>query len=323
VKSSTKAALITAAIGGLFTVGTGLLTYWLTTREPELSYTLSVSPSVLSSSGPKRIVVLEVRNTGRKEIEGALIEVAVPGGQLDESAFAASPGVKINESRSSTALSLTADLLNPQDSVKASVLFTSNGANVGPQVTVRAPGVRGKEIKLGAASDKRSFLGILPILVAALASVLSLITARSKTVQNRLGLRIAAASASSLTQRELVAFILGECGLLEDADRIRFSSADVSYRGVADHLVHLTRGSAPDKQERITTCLKAIAIYTAVAPKSFVVLREAIVELSGTDLTPEQLEYVNTSAFREGENPSRWRAVVRKFVRSESALVGS
>lgn len=125
-ESTTKTAVVTAVLTGIFTVAAGVATYWLTTKEPE-PYSVAGGPALAASTGSKRIFVVELRNSGRKEVSQAMVHLSVKQGELTETASEASAGVKLTEERTSRQVEIRADLLNPGDIVKVSTLISLNG----------------------------------------------------------------------------------------------------------------------------------------------------------------------------------------------------
>lgn len=140
--SGTKTAVITAVLTGVFTVLAGVATYWFTTKEPALSYSVIAGPAVSGAGGTKRIYVVEVRNSGSKEVAQTLVQLALKTGELTEVAAEATPGVKMTEEKTARQIDIRADMLNPGDTVKLSLLMSLVPPETEPIVTVRAPGFK-------------------------------------------------------------------------------------------------------------------------------------------------------------------------------------
>lgn len=86
-----KQTIIAALITGLFTIAAGVGTYWFTQKEPALTYSVAGSPVLPGAGVAKQIYVIEVRNTGKKEVANALAEVKLRVGKIEESASEAVP----------------------------------------------------------------------------------------------------------------------------------------------------------------------------------------------------------------------------------------
>ena len=144
-ESTTKTAIITAILTGVFTVVAGFTTYWLTTKEPELTFSVVGGPTLVGITGTKRIFVVEVRNSGKKEIAKTLVQLALKGGALSEVASEARPGVKLTEEKTQHQVDIHADSLNTGDFVKVSFLTSHVSPDAEPKVVVRAAGVQAIE----------------------------------------------------------------------------------------------------------------------------------------------------------------------------------
>lgn len=237
-QSSTKTAVITAVLTGVFTVLAGVITYWFTTKEPAISYSVIAGPAIAGAGSTKRIYVVEVRNSGSKEVAQTLVQLALKSGELTEVASEATPGVKLTEEKTARQIDIHADMLNPGDTLKVSLLMSLVPPESEPKVTVRAPGIQAV-----ADSDKRDGpfslskpSGLIVLLAPALAAVMSSFLLLSRSALGRkLGLK---GIGPGIDKSELIAYICGVCGLTDEAGHLRFAGSEISYRGAADYLRH-------------------------------------------------------------------------------------
>jgi hypothetical protein len=316
-ESNTKSTIITAVITGAFTIVTGLATYWLTTKEPGLTFSVVGGPTLIGSAGSsKRIFVVEVRNTGRKEIAQTLVQLSLQVGELAEVAFEASPGVKLVEEKTQRQVEIRADLLNPGDFVKVSFLTALTSPNTEPKVVVRAPGVQAlsepKKSKGLFAGDKSSDWVLL--LAAALGSVVgSVVVSTRRLISRKLGLK---SSGTSIDQSEVGAFVCGVCGLFEESDQLRFAGSEISYRGIADYLRYRAFQASLEERSKYEIALRALLLNKAISTISLSTIREAIDVLAGEKMTDAEFEHLRHQAVREGDDPMAWRATVEDYVRS-------
>lgn len=309
---STKTAIITAVLTGVFTIVAGIATYWFTTKEPELSYSVIGGPALSNALGSKRIFVVEVRNTGRKEVTQTFVQISVKNGELSELTSEASVGVKLVQEKTPQVAELKADLMNPDDALKVSFLASMQSAGSEPTVVVRAPGV--SAVAAQSTLDSRLSLDsakTLPfVIVPALAAVLStfLFSSRSRLVQ-----RIAPSS-SGLHQSELSAYICGACGLFTEADQIRFGGSEISYRGVADFL-HRRAKQAPNvERNRYVTAIRALLLVSRIAESSRKTIRSIGDSLASAALTDTEFEALIATSIDEGADPIGWRQRINAFV---------
>ena len=315
-ESTTKTAIITALLTGVFTVVAGIATYWLTTKEPELSFSVVGGPTLSGTTGTKRIFVVEVRNSGRKEIAQTLVQLALQGGELSEVASEASPGVKLTGEKTPRQVDIRADSLNPGDFVKVSFLTSLASPDTEPKVVVRAPGVQAIAVseKRGGLFTKDKPSELFALLAAALGAVTSsfIILTRSR-ISRKLGLP---SSSSSIDQSEVGAFVCGACGLFEESDRLRFGGSEISFRGTADYLRHRALRAAPEERPKYNAALRALLLNKAISPFSFSAIRAAI-DVVGTErLSDAEFDLLRGEAIDEGDEPDVWRMEVEAYVRT-------
>jgi hypothetical protein len=314
VNESTKTAIITAMLTGIFTIAAGIATFWFTTKEPELAYSVVGGPALSSALGTKRIFVVEVRNTGKKEVGQTLVQIALKSGELSEVASEASPGVKLVEEKTLHLTDIRADLMNPGDAVKVSFLASLTPPGSDPTVVVRAPGV-----KAVAESSKRDHPfnltepeGLLSLLAPALAAVLTSFVLLSRTgLIEKLGLPTIG---SSLDQSELCAYVCEACGLHDEADRVRFGGGEISYRGVADFLRHRAERLGIADRVRHETAMRALLLVSSMARGSSRAIRAGIDAIALAPLTDIEFEETKRQAFNEGTDPTVWRERINSFV---------
>ncbi|MNO62158.1 hypothetical protein D3C76_528300 [compost metagenome] len=299
-----KIALITAALTGAFTVAASFATYWLTNKSPEMVYTLIGGPSFSSPEGAKRIFVLEVNNKGSKEIRNAFIQVSLPTGELSEVAADATAGVKISETRSKTEFELTADVLNPDDPVKISLLTTQQNNGPAPKVVARAPGITASDISNKPAKNNFIYIFSAVTTIAVLAQLLSsFVTSRYRKKNPKSG--------TSVTAREHSCFIFGACGLKNEIPYI-----GPSYRSAADLLMALSTDSDTTRIQALVA-LKALLLIGRVESSSLRVIKHHILQVSQSSFTEDEFNSIRATASEEKDDPVKWRININKFISEE------
>lgn len=312
--SSTKTAVITAVLTGVFTVLAGIATYWFTTKEPAISYSVIAGPTVAGTGGTKRIYVVEVRNSGSKEVAQTLVQLVLKTGELTEVAAEATPGVKLTEEKTARQIDIRADMLNPGDTVKLSLLMSLVPPETEPKVTVRAPGVQA--VADSSKKDESPSLsnpsGLLVLFAPALAAVMSSFLLLSRSALGRkLGLK---SIGSEIDKYELVAYICEACGLAEEAEHLRFGGSNVSYRGAADYLRYRAMRASDREKEKYDVALRSFLLIDSIAASSVDSIRWSIDSIAQTGITDGEFTTLRKQAIDEGSQPMRWRELVDAFV---------
>lgn len=316
-ESTTKTAVVTAVLTGVFTVLAGLATYWLTSKEPELSYTVAGGPSLPVTSGTKRIFVVEVRNSGKKEIPQVFLQISVPDGELSEVASEVSAGVKLLEDKSLRRTEVRADLLNPNDTLKVSFLASLPSANSTPAVAVRAPGLTAidksaKTESLFSKDKPQVFLVLLTTAVAAVFSSLLLLT--RSTLGEAFGLRLGSGS-EPLEQSEICAYVCETFGLHDEGRELRMAGSSVSYRGTADYLLLRARRHPPEVRRNYDLALQALLIRQSLPDSTVTVLRHALSDIRGGSFSDAEYQALKKQAVDEEDHPIEWRNAIQSLQR--------
>ncbi|MBI6636182.1 hypothetical protein YA0871_26385 [Pseudomonas paralactis] len=305
MKDSVKIAWITAGLTGLFTIAASLATYWITNKAPEMVYTLAGGPSFSTPEGVKRIFVLEINNSGTKEIKNTYVQLALPNGEFSEVAADATAGVKITEAKSKSTFELRADLLNPNDTIKLSFLTAQQTDKSEPKITVRAPGLNATDASEKSKTSTSSYLFGIFTLIAVLAQLLSsFVTTKYKKNKSE-------NSGARLKSDELSAYIFGASGL-----RSEISNIKTSFRGVADLLGALGRESEKYKIQALAA-LKAHLLIKHVHVASLAVFRYNISLLSEKPISDTEFNELRSKAIDEGDDTIIWRATCSELIRSE------
>ncbi|WP_146249901.1 MULTISPECIES: hypothetical protein [unclassified Pseudomonas] len=305
MKDSVKIALITAGLTGVFTVAASFATYWLTNKSPEMVYTLVGGPSFSSPDGAKRIFVLEVNNKGSKEIKNAFIQIRLPSGELSEVAADATAGVKIDETRSKSTFELNADILNPEDTIKISLLTTQQNNNSAPVVVARAPGIKATDVSNKTEKTSFDYIFAAITLIAVLAQLLSsFVTSRYKKKAPK-------SFSSNIDPKEQSCFIFGACGLANETPKL-----GTSYRSTAD-LLYLLSKQSEKHQIQAMIALKAHLFIGNIADASLHLFRDYIEKINHAPLTEADYKKIRDAATEERSDPVKWRNTISSFIKAE------
>jgi hypothetical protein len=305
---SFKPAFLASALTGIFTILAAVATNFLTTKEPKLTYSITGSPALSSATETKRIFVADAVNSGRKEIGSVLVQISMAGGALSDVAYDSSPGVSLSATKGAQLLELRADMLNEGDHIKVSFLTTSTSPYIAPRIVVRAPGVQG-QVK---ADENKKVLGlpqnVLPLLISMLVAAMASVAAFTT---RGLATRIVGATPffSQLERNELLAYICGAAGLLDEAAQFRAMSSP-TYRGAADHL-RMRWSERRHTGANVNAALRCILLIKAVSNNSIPTIRSTIDEISDQPLSDEDFNDLRKNALDEGEFPTQWRERVQ------------
>jgi hypothetical protein len=310
-----KQTIIAALITGLFTIAAGVGTYWFTKKEPALTYSVVGGPVLPGAGIAKQIYVIDVRNTGKKEVANVLAEVKLSVGKIEESASETSPGLRLREERKDTSFSVSADVLNPGEYVKLSLLLSSQLSEFKPSVVVRAPGVNASLLGRTTDTPRKEQL---PIFLAAIAATLSVLVGASPLVRRFIqSSGLTRLAKEPLDQNEIVAYICAKAGLDDESEKFRFSSAKLSYRGAADFLMLRALKADQAGRKRYVAALKAMLLIDGVIPTSKKAMKRSIWALVGPSYDEASLDSILKKAVNEGNDPAGLRDEIDKLLATE------
>lgn len=310
-KLNLKQVLLTAAITCIFTVIAGVITYVVTTDRPELTYSIASGPTLSFQGTHKRIFAIEIVNLGRREIADATATIDIKAGKIEEVAYDASPGLALVPDRQSTSYGLRAGTLNPGERFSISVLATIPSPEFVPVIGVRGRGTTGTMKKISAREGK----AVVYLAVGSMATMLGAVTSLSPTFRRILGNSPSSAvarafmrSASAVgpfERNELVAYILGSCGLKELSLMVRFAPSETSFRGAADCIVSQSIGARDEERQKSVTALKCMLLVKRINSDSVDVIAAALRQLGG--VSEDEINALRENAVDEDMAPVQFR----------------
>ncbi len=306
-----KQVLLTAVITCVFAVVAGVGTYILTTKEAELTYSLSSGPALSAEGIHKKIFLIEINNSGRKEVSDVIASVKVANGNIVEASREMALGIQATENRTQNEYSLNCKSLNPKEKVSISILAEVPTPEYTPIFSVRGKGVTGEEKYQS--SKVKSPLAFL--LAGVVAGLLGFITSANPFIRKILKFtpvplfaRAFFRSGSMVgpfERNELVAYILGVCSLKEQSDRIRFSPSEISYRGATDYLANEAVAASPNERSKFMSALKCFLLIKKINPASLDVIKSTLKLL--VQVNDAEIDKIQKQAVHEDVDPVKLR----------------
>jgi hypothetical protein len=280
---------ITTIVSAAITISVGYATFRVTAREPRLAFELSEGPPLSTVGLTRRIYVLQVRNTGSREVEEFVVSLSLPGGKLEDVSVSRTAGLDLTERRDSAGFRATAAFFNPSDSLAVSLLASS--ASTEPlQIVVRGRGVVG-QAKPGRSATAESDV-LLSLATSALAGVALLLGVSTILLRQRppFVARFLKRMDTDEDRRVVMMYILGSAGLHELAASVRASGDLTMYRELADSLLFLAI-EHDDKRAAAIKSLIAMLVIPQMHPSSReVVLRHLRnLQVNATALATEEV----------------------------------
>lgn len=141
-----KSIIATAVVTGIVTVLTGMILFWVQSKEPRLVY--STVESVPFEGGQEYLSIFQVhiRNAGKKSAEDVVLLLSLRDGEIQKSQLSINPTIKHQIKADKTSFLLEVGTLNPEEEAKASLLLNNTkGKTVVPDISLRAKGIKGVE----------------------------------------------------------------------------------------------------------------------------------------------------------------------------------
>jgi hypothetical protein len=258
--------IVTAVVGGIVTVLTGIVVFRFQTREPQLVYSATEAIPLTGQAQVVAIYQVSINNEGKKEVEDVNLFIRVSDANIEESQISADPAIAYSDSVISDTLELQIPLMNPSESVQVSFLASApSDLPKRPEISLRGKGVTGKE---KTATEGRSDLPLS--LISALVGLLAALTVFFSPLRRMLTTEEEKdESRHRDDQRKILAYICGLHGLDEEVNRYLSQSQDAFYWSESDRLAQLAIASGePGKVEKIKSVLKDLLEYAHINDKS-------------------------------------------------------
>lgn len=224
-----KNIFITGFISLLVAVLGSLLINKITAEKLGLEYEIVTSEVFSASSGNVQIATIYIGNHGTKNIDDVTATVATNGGVIKEYKIIGLHKDAYNSRLEKNEVDLSAKFLNPDEKFNIQLLLSGDKAsNFLPKIDLRGRGVIGKPKKVS--NDSALINLIVPAAFGILAVYFVPLLRRKFFPQ------IGYTSQHSDDPRDVVAYILGISGLIDEAKEIRMIDRDISYWSICDYL---------------------------------------------------------------------------------------
>lgn len=268
----TAVGLLIATVASLTAVGANATLSYYQARAPELVY---AAPETIPFNGSdKQLAVYQITitNKGKQSVKDVLCYVEVPGAHIDQSHFDADRSAQITETSSGSGARFNDMEMNPGEKVVASILVSSSaGLPSRPVVSLRASGVTGKEETGGSSSpggDINSFLEFFFPAVGVFAVLMTLLRMiRKKSIAE--ATLLPSEERHHGDQREVLSYLFGLNGFLEESERVLSLPQGVSYWAESDRISNRVMSNyEPESASRYKHVLEGLLKYASIADQS-------------------------------------------------------
>jgi len=156
--------------------------YLITIKEPKLIYKKIEGPILESEGGYKQIVVIEIMNKGKKEVEDFNFEINLKEGRIAETQFKSSKDINLIEKATDSSFSLHSEYMNQQANVKFSALLIKKALENQPEINLWGKGVTG-EFESMNKLDYIKIFGLI-ILISTITATLTITTKFTEKILN-------------------------------------------------------------------------------------------------------------------------------------------
>lgn len=285
---SSNSKLPTLIFGGLISVIVGVASgygvNWLSEKKAELTYDVT---SIQAFPGQERIGIVAVRitNSGKKELENIDATVRFSDAEVKEIIFQGL--TPQTSSKEGSGIRFQIPFLNPAEDFSVQILVSPNKQVLQtPMVDLRAKGAVGIPANRSAENvGSKKELWTLTASAAMALVALSMAVLLSRKLTKRAESVYATPHANIGTghegdQRDVFAYILGSCGLHEDAGLIRSCTRDLSYWSISDLLTDRWIASGNEANIRAgATALDRLISYALLAQESVRIIQINIARL--------------------------------------------
>jgi hypothetical protein len=215
-------------------VSSGLLLDVFRERAPDLTYEIANSDDFAGQAERVGIAVVTVSNAGRSEADDLFCRLTFPMATIKEYKTVGLSAARSETQRTDRSLDLKLPYLNPQEEFTVQLLLSPEaGGSARPQVQLRGKGTVGHQ-KSQAKGDQSP--SILTLSVTAVATTVPIFLMLGLRLYRRVFPRTGFTTQHRDDQRDVTAYVLGSCGMMADASRIRQIPRETPFWSLADDL---------------------------------------------------------------------------------------
>lgn len=261
-------AVVPAVVVGVFSLAPKL--YETVTSSRDLTYSVTSGPGIPSQDAYRRVVAVEVSNSGRARLTDIAVTLRVSG-SIESYAVGDAPGIAPQVVARPGDLLITVPVLHSGEQFSVSALLLISDGNVVPSVSVRSNEVLGSTLENAADSSQELRLALLGALSAALAAFTMALVARGHFGDSKTDNLFYIAARLSLTH---VA---------------REASRPMTYLRMADTL--LAHGLADEEiREKAATALRCLLLIGNMNSTSRAVVVSNLKTLEGEEYSQEDVD---------------------------------
>lgn len=273
-------AIIPAIIAGLFAIAPKAFDI-ITKPKALLEYDMSISPGLEGINQFRKILSINVQNTGKKSLNGVLSEVVIDSGVIEASKIHEESSLKPKISKSDNTLCVEVKTLHPSESYTISAMLLLDDDKSEPKFNLRSDEILGvrKEVETEKSKGKMDIKGsVLSGVSVFLMAAIFLLRSRGKI--------------GGHDREDIVFYILVRLGLYSLSKEIRFSKDSITYLRTSDVLLsHGLHGDDSDKKTAVMA-LKCLLLVKNMAEASQKIIIGNLKVLEGDAFQTEAIKKI-------------------------------
>jgi hypothetical protein len=291
-----KNALIIALIGAVITaVATIAPKVYDIVTEPKdlLTYSLSTSPGISEPTGTRHIVVVSVKNQGKKPLAKVFGRLLADSGQIEAFKVVDPSSISSHSAPNSSEMDINVDRMLPGDMITLSAMVSFGQSDGVPTFRLRSDDIVGV-LQTDAASSPNDKNIVTTTFVAALAMFVSTIAVFMFRMSSGRTVFSSLAGDGDEDRTDFLNYMAIRLGLYDLATELRHLPPNLTYRSASDMLLALGK-QATDKGTALKG-LKCILLVSNIAETSISAIQKNISDLQGTPYSDAEVANVRARA---------------------------
>jgi len=282
-------AIAPAIVAGLFSIAPKLYDIVV---EPtaKLTYLLSSGPELEVQDGFRKILSIEVMNSGRKPLSNVAANMVLERGQVETHKIQEESGLKPTVVANEREVSVEINMLHPSEKFTISAMVMVPYAENVPRFSLRSTEVLGQPFIVEPKKRDRKLDLLGAILAATSVFVMaSTVMVRRKSFASRLiGL--------TSSKQDVLFYIPARLKLPVISNEMRLIDTKLTYLRMADILLSHGLMAAREERENTIKALKCLLLVSSMAETSLTVIIKNIKILEGDDYSEEEINLLREKA---------------------------
>lgn len=303
-------AITPAVIAGLFSIAPKLYDI-IVEPTAELTYAISSGPELEEPNGYRKIISIEITNSGKKPLSNIAANLQLDKGKIDTHKVQEESGLNPSIKAKEKEVAIEIGTLHQNESFTVSAMLFAPTEGASPNFTLRSKETLGKQFVIE--PDKRERK--LDLIGAILASISVFVMATTVMVRRKPLFSILTGG-----KQDVLFYIAARLNLPAISNEMRLIDTRLTYLRMADILMAHGLITSAEDRENTVKALKCLLLVSGIAETSLAIVTNNIKTLEGEDYSDEEIELLRNKAVSV-DDQLVIRDLINKYIENDLAFL--